>query len=143
MNDHAPATPADEESHWAGWPTCPECQARRQTLCTVCQVAGSDFPLAEFSEVPETPQIPWDESSPEAAARDQTVMLVCPTCDEAFHPVFYRRCAWCGHDFGRGREDRLADSEAVELNPRVLLIIALLAGGFIAILGYFWFVLNA
>ena len=49
-------------------------------------------------------------------------MLLCPTCDEAFSPRFYRWCENCGHDFGSGREDEPPEESAT--NYRVVLAVA-------------------
>lgn len=58
------------------------------------------------------------------------VMLVCPICDEAFPPKFFRRCRHCEHDFGSGLE--LDSSEESAANYRVLFtllgVLAAMAG---------------
>lgn len=74
-------------------------------------------------------ELPPDD--PSAVAGDgPEVMLLCPTCDEAFSPRFYRRCANCGYDFGSGRE--AGPVEEPVTNYRVVLavvaVIAALAG---------------
>ncbi len=82
------------------------------TECPYCQTASSQFPLAD--------------QPPGAADDDQPVLLVCSTCDEPFAPVYHRRCEWCGHDFGEGRE--IKPKEVAErLNDRV--IVAVVATG--------------
>ena len=40
------------------------------------------------------------------------ILLVCPQCDEAFAPRFYRHCPQCGHD--EGTRHRRATVEHVE-----------------------------
>lgn len=65
--------------------------------------------------------------SPSAVAEDGSeVMLLCPTCDEAFSPRFYRWCANCGYDFGSGREGGTAE-ESVTNDRVVLTVIAVIA----------------
>ena len=61
------------------------------------------------------------------AADSPGVMLLCPTCDEAFVPSFYRWCENCGHDFGSGREGEPPE-EAVANYRVVFAIFALIAG---------------
>jgi uncharacterized protein (DUF983 family) len=57
------------------------------------------------------------------------VMFVCPTCDEAFVPRFFRRCRHCGHDFGSGPEMAPADEPAnYRVIFAVLAVIAVVAG---------------
>jgi len=66
-----------------------------------------------------------DEDAAPATAGAPAVMLVCPTCDEAFVPRFFRRCRQCEHDFGSGLD---AAPEDEPLNYRVgLAILAVLA----------------
>lgn len=126
------------------WPVCPQCFARRQTVCPVCQVAGSDFPAADY-QAPVAPQRQSDGSwGPQTAAGEvlaSPLLLLCPTCDEAFPPQYYRRCQRCGHDFGQGID---VQPQGAELPPaRVLLATAGLAllGG-MAIL-YLWWVFRS
>lgn len=63
------------------------------------------------------------DSPTDAGEDDPAVMLLCPTCDEAFSPRFYRWCENCGHDFGSGRET--GPPEESSTNQRV--VVALLA----------------
>ena len=71
-----------------------------------------------------------DESLPAgdaaaAAIGGPVVMFVCPTCDEAFVPRFFRRCRPCGHDFGSGPDMEPADEPT---NYRVVFaVLALIA----------------
>jgi len=39
--------PAERVDEQHPWPRCPQCGARRPTVCGVCQTAGTDFPLAD------------------------------------------------------------------------------------------------
>jgi len=65
--------------------------------------------------------------SPSAVTGDRPdVMLICPTCDEAFSPRFYRWCENCGHDFGSGREDEPPEETAT--NYRVVAAIVVTIG---------------
>ncbi|MEK6233657.1 MAG: hypothetical protein N2C14_03010, partial [Planctomycetales bacterium] len=104
------------------WPSCPSCDHQLITLCPACKINGVDFPPAHG--VPERrrrvgkPQAPEPENadSRDADSRDADskdadsqeadvpLFVLCPTCDEAFEPEFYRRGAWCNHDFGPGLE---------------------------------------
>lgn len=81
---------ASDAKTLAAWPLCPGCQKRRTTMCPYCDTAGSDFPLADanFSAGQEDPQ--------------PTLAVICTTCDEPWAPEFFRRCEWCGHNFGHG-----------------------------------------
>ncbi|HTN74504.1 MAG TPA: hypothetical protein VL096_04630, partial [Pirellulaceae bacterium] len=72
------------------WPHCPACMQRRLTVCPFCKSAGNDFELG------------YTGPQAEAGATARPIMVTCPTCDEAFHPQFYRLCEQCGHDFGDG-----------------------------------------
>jgi hypothetical protein len=67
-------------------------------------------------------------------------MLMCPTCDEPFVPVYLRRCEWCGHEFPDGTEIPLSAASADPINGRVVVVIlALLLLG-AAMAGYFLYV---
>ena len=46
---------------------------------------------------------------------------MCPQCDEAFAPRFYRRCPQCGHDEGTGIDVQPWDVEP--LSDKMLLVI--------------------
>jgi hypothetical protein len=117
--------------HWAEWPACPQCQARREAQCSVCQASGSDFRLADFDE-PE---------DPEEAAGDAEVLLLCSTCDEPFTPRFYRRCADCGFDFGDGIVETVTEQHE-EINSRVVLVAVVMVLLLIGLLGFFAIVLR-
>ena len=60
--------------------------------------------------------MPGDNDSPAIAESDDLgeVLLLCPTCDEAFAPKFYRRCPGCGFDFGSGID---VDTSAFTQSP--------------------------
>jgi predicted RNA-binding Zn-ribbon protein involved in translation (DUF1610 family) len=116
------------------WPCCPECGARRLTRCKICGTSGSDFPPADpnSGDLLGLPTPPAGasgcscgpggcgshgaaaekesgaaeanaDSSP-AAETSSSPLLICPTCDEPFHPQYLRRCEWCGHEFPDGVE---------------------------------------
>lgn len=111
------------------WPTCPQCGRRRMTACPICQTASAEFPAAEYAPAAA------DESPNEA----RQPLLMCPTCDEAFTPRYYRRCELCGHQFGGGNE---ADGEPAEFGGRALWLLAgmLVLGCAAAV--YFWVILR-
>jgi hypothetical protein len=69
------------------------------------------------------------------------VLLICPSCNEAFSPRFYRACAQCGHDFGEGVETESAEHQ--ELNDRVLLALLAFGGLAIGLVIYFWFLFRS
>lgn len=114
------------------WPCCPSCHRPRETNCPMCGETGSHFPAAELVPEefvnrrpvpPELAEVPWP--------------VLCPVCDWLFEPEFYRRCPWCGHDFGRGREVVLKSPMAREpMNVRVVLGIILTIAVVIAVLAY-------
>ena len=65
---------------------------------------------------------------------------MCETCDEAFAPQFYRRCAQCGHEFADGVD--VDASSPAALNNRVVvaaIILAFVAAGLFA---YFQWILG-
>jgi hypothetical protein len=140
------STNAAANSHprfWPDWPLCPGCGQPRQTICPVCQEAGIEFPLAEYQMLPEPLRRPSAPEPARASAKRQpenTVLLVCPTCDEAFTPMFYPRCQQCGHVFLETVDE---NTELLnQLTPRVLftaIAVLLLGWGFLL---YFWFILR-
>jgi hypothetical protein len=76
--------------------------------------------------------------SPPEEDDDSSVLLMCPDCEEAFAPEFYRLCQHCGHDFGEGL---LAETTEVDpVTDRALLVLAGLIALVAALLVYFWFV---
>ncbi len=137
---------------WDAWPHCASCGQLRQTVCPHCGTAGTRFPLAEYLAAGEPlrdsrqPRAQADHPAQDmrdaisgeelAALGRPQVWLVCPQCDEAFAPQFYRYCPICGLDGGAGLEPPPA--VAGMLPNRVLLVIAglVILGG--VLLLYFW-----
>jgi hypothetical protein len=100
---------------------CPECGKQRMTICPYCNTASAAFPAGDL---------------PGPRTSDAPELVICQTCDEPFEPIYYRRCAWCGHDFGSGRETE--PPESVEyLNDRVTVAAVSLGVALLAILAYF------
>ncbi|MFO7906023.1 MAG: hypothetical protein ACQESR_17300 [Planctomycetota bacterium] len=128
-----------EDRVWKNWPTCRQCGRRRQTICPTCGVAGNQFLLAEY-QVPGAPRRDTrnrqHEDSPSSEPAS-SVLLLCPRCDEAFSPRFYRLCPACGGDAGEGI--RANEGTREPLSNRVLLVIYGLVGLTTLILLYFWF----
>ncbi|MFW6169626.1 MAG: hypothetical protein ACODAD_03985 [Planctomycetota bacterium] len=128
-----------EDRVWKNWPTCPRCGRRRQTICPTCGVAGNQFLLAEY-QVPGAPQRGTrnqHEMDSPSAQPAPPVLLLCPRCDEAVSPRFYRLCPACGCDAGEGISVNARTGEP--LSNRVLLVIYGLVGLTTVILLYFWF----
>lgn len=53
-------------------------------------------------------------------------LLICPTCDEPFHPQYLRRCEWCGHDFPDGLDflpNKERKSEPMGSNLKLFLVV--------------------
>ena len=99
-------------------------RAAAEQACRDVEAPSAETAAADGGSVPaeDEPAVSTSPASPEGLA----VMLVCPICDEAFPPRFFRRCRHCGHDFGSGRE--LESSEEPVANYRVVLtILAVLA----------------
>ncbi|MCC9605120.1 hypothetical protein LOC68_24550 [Blastopirellula sp. JC732] len=72
------------------------------THCPACGEASEEFSLAAYqSQGAEPPP----SSLPILDLSDvhEYPLLVCPTCDDHFHPQFYQQCAWCGHEFDDGK----------------------------------------
>jgi hypothetical protein len=66
-------------------------------------------------------------------------MLICPTCDEPFHPQYLRRCEWCGHEFPDGMENPTPEEEVQEpFNWRIAYVIYALALVVIGLALYLW-----
>jgi hypothetical protein len=122
----------EEEADDAAWPKCPSCSRPRHTTCPVCQTAGSDF-IPAFDPVG-----PDNEGEPD----QQHALVICPTCDEPFRPVYLKRCEWCGYRFADGRDlppTPLFTSPFAEMNARVWFVlvgILLSIGGVIGLLGW-------
>jgi hypothetical protein len=121
---------ANPERTWTSWPCCARCGRPRLTICPICGVAGTRFPLAEFL----APAVPLRSSRARDPAREQhdseavEILFTCPQCDEAFPPRFYRHCPECGHDAGEGlpvpRHDFSPPSEETVLAVSGLLFLA-------------------
>jgi len=139
--DGAPQQVADEDGRPFDWPTCPQCDALRQTICPVCQVAGNDFPLADQNDTPApltNASLAGIEELEQAPSDELPLMLMCATCDEAFEPQFYRRCQWCGHDFADGLESPdPAGSEAMSDRTKMVAT-ALLLGAAASVIYLAW-----
>lgn len=105
-------------------PSCPDCGRARTTVCPFCETVSSRFIHADTIE---------------SDAGAEEALVICPTCDEPFVPQYFRRCEWCGHDFGSGAEPPqiVRASEREPVNWRV--VVAGLAGTAIiaAIVAYF------
>ena len=120
----------------ASWPACPECAAARHTRCPICQRTGADFPLADY--VPQMEPVGSGEL-PVLGDRDWVqTLLMCPDCDEAFTPRFYRRCHACGYDFGDGFEVRSSTRE--QLPDRALFVLIGLGILMFGVAMYFWWI---
>ncbi len=120
------------EARWSAWPLCPQCHASRRTLCPDCVVPSDSFALADKGPTNSPEEASGGEVITATESPDE-VLLICPTCDEAFAPQFERRCHACGHDFGTGTE--YVEEVTEEMNYRVVLAVAgmlLLAGGLLA-----------
>ncbi|MCH7726608.1 MAG: DUF2007 domain-containing protein [Planctomycetes bacterium] len=127
----------DEDLRWSKWPACPDCGRRRQAVCPICETAGNDVPLAEFL-APTAParSTRGTNQSDDDPETDETVLLMCPNCDESFRPRFYRHCENCSHDFGFGVV--VETQPGVEFNPRILLVVGALIGMAVAASLYVW-----
>jgi hypothetical protein len=67
-------------------------------------------------------------------------MVLCPTCDEPFEPVYLARCEWCGHDFPDGIAPPPGPEDAAHREPpnmRVVVVMAGIVGLAIALAIYF------
>ncbi len=141
-----------DERIWKEWPACLRCGHRRQTVCPTCGVAGNRFPLAEYqgaaepqrnSRVPPSLEALSTEArsiglpSPVSSEPTSGVLLLCPRCDEAFMPRFYRICPACGCDAGSGVELKRPVVEQIS-NRLLLAVYGLVALGGLLLL-YFWF----
>ena len=128
-----------DERTWTDWPRCVHCGRLRLTVCPSCGVAGTHFPLAEFL----TPAVPLHNSrrrgteTPQRDGDALEILLVCPQCDEAFPPRFYRHCPECGHD---AREGLQVQSRSVQpLSDAVVLAISgLLVTAVVLVLYFRW-----
>jgi hypothetical protein len=117
--DDASAEPPD--TGWKDWPVCPQCQARRQARCPICESGGTDFPLAAIEERNGEP----------------LVLLICESCDDHFRPEFFRLCHQCGHDYGDGVS--VGDALAAETTSvRTWIVMGCLAAIAVVTFGYFF-----
>jgi hypothetical protein len=94
--------------------------------------AKGEEPGADDHDAPEAGLSPRAASA--ASADGPGVMLLCPTCDEAFSPRFYRWCESCGHDFGSGREG--GPPEETATNYRIVLALFALVAGLVGLWVY-------
>lgn len=95
---------------------------------------------AGSAESPGADRPPADvEDGPDMADH----MVICPTCDEPFGPVYPKRCEWCGHEFPDGVDMPLPDGDDDEpdFTGRVYAVIGLLLAIALAGLLYFRFML--
>ena len=124
------------DENWGQWPTCPQCHRRRQTVCPICETAGTNLPLADPNHEGVAPTLGPTKDQP----LGDLPLLICTTCDEPFTPRFYRSCQWCQHDFGNGIAARTADAHMERLNPRIWAMAAGVLGLVAALCGYFWWI---
>ncbi len=122
------------DDHWADWPACPQCHRRRQTVCPVCETAGSDLPLADANHDGLAPLLGPNKDVGDASRP----LVICTTCDEPFAPTFYRVCQWCGHEFPDGLAPPPPEPPAERLSGRTMAVILALAALLAAIGAYFW-----
>ncbi|MHB8968982.1 MAG: hypothetical protein ACYC3X_02775 [Pirellulaceae bacterium] len=126
-----------EERTWTDWPRCAHCGRPRLTVCPSCGVAGTQFPLAEYLS-PAAPLHSSRGRGTEAPRQDEDtleILLVCPQCDEAFRPRFYRHCPECGHDAQEGLQ--VQSRSAPPLSDATLLALAGLLVTALALVLYF------
>lgn len=127
------------------WPTCPQCQKERVTVCPICATAGSNFPRADdnFSLEEETPVVQLENAPTATQLTEQRLAIICTTCDEPWLARFLRRCEWCGHDFGAGLKVDYTPKvrePAEPINPRALLLTVVMFGLLGGVFAWFWFV---
>lgn len=114
------------------WPCCPGCGRPRETHCPMCQETGYHFPPAEV-----VPQEYINRRQAPAELAQAPWPVLCPVCDWLFEPIFYRRCPWCGHDFGEGREIAIKPRATIEpLNTRVVVGLILTIAVVVGVLVY-------
>ena len=130
-DDSLPREPELGTPRWQ-WPCCPQCSRRRQARCPTCDLGSDDFPLADYLPGLETEAV---ENPPSG------LLLMCPTCDEAFAPQFYRYCQQCGHDFGGGVVPDATEADALTGRAAVVLFALVLLA--LAMLVYFWWLFAA
>lgn len=130
--------PSEDSAEPWQWPDCPQCGRRRQTRCPTCDIGGDDFSLAEYLPTLGPPARLESQETPPPIP--QELLLMCPACDEAFSPQFYRFCERCGYDFGDGLV--LEAAEVDILTGRALIVLAGLVGLAVAIMAYFWWLFS-
>ena len=124
------------DENWIEWPTCPGCQRRRQTICPICQTAGTNLPLADPNHEGVAPSLGPTKNESDASLP----LLICTTCDEPFRPRFYKVCQWCRHEFDDGIPPRPAPPPMERLNPRVWAIGGGMIGLVVLLCVYFWWI---
>ena len=129
------ADPIDHED-WTAWPTCPDCGRRRQTVCPICETAGTTLPLADPNHEGVAPALGPTKDQPE----EHLPLLICTTCDEPFRPRFYKICQWCRHEFDDGIPPPRTPPPMERLNPRVWAMAMGLLGLVAALCVYFWWI---
>jgi len=112
---------------WDEWPVCPRCGERRSARCPICHTSGSNFDLADLQE----------------SASGERVLFFWPNCDDHFRPEWYRLCARCGHDFGKGIQVTQAAGPAQLIGIRELLVIAGTTALLLAAAAYFVWLFSA
>jgi hypothetical protein len=103
------------------WPVCPTCGQPQSARCPICGESGAHFSSAD---------------GPFATHDDQQLFL-CPSCDDAITPEWYRLCARCGHDFGTGLQIQQPPPARIELSLRIVIALAALLSLTVAVVGYF------
>ena len=157
--DHAGVAAAEEheqnerQSQEAGetlheWPCCPNCRAPRITHCPVCKTTGSDFPKAdpEFVWGMGLNEIQEGDDHEEHDDRNESLVLMCPTCDEPFLPEFSNRCAMCGQQFADGfdvDEVELQSARCEQIGSRVIALLIGMGVFLVALVVYFMWVIKA
>ena len=128
-----------EDGVWKEWPNCRQCGRRRQTICPTCGVAGNQFLMADYQAAgaPHHGTRPTQSQGAYSTEAPPLVLLVCPRCDEAFSPQFYRLCPACGCAAAEGIETE--DQSREPLSNRVLLTAYGLVAVTTLIVLYFWF----
>jgi hypothetical protein len=110
----------------------------------VCEVAGTDFQLAEYQGEPAAIQptrARLSRQADENLAGTAVPLLLCATCDEVFSPRFYRRCQCCGYDFIQGTDPAFSDFS--DATPRTMFVTVSVSLVFASLLFYFWLVLRS
>jgi len=121
---------------WTDWPTCPQCGRRRQTVCPICETAGTDLPLADPNHVGVAPTLGPQKNE----ADSNRPLLICTTCDEPFPPQFYQVCQWCGYEYEEGLPAPQTSGSHEQLSPRMWAVLAAVAALLAGLCGYFWWI---